>query len=166
MPAWTQTQEFLRGRFKIEQDLPEQLVMTFVTQLVPGRPQAQQLLCGRELQNGEEWILLRADVCREPSLDPVEALRLTARLRAGGVALVDGAYEVRRALRLRELDLSALAELVQYLVMEAAFLRTRARPLPGQPDPTPDPAQQAAQQAERPAEPPPAPEPPGKQWVD
>ena len=59
-----------------------------------------------------------------------------ARLRIGGVALVDGTYEVRRAFRLADVEHAALAEALQYLALEASFLRTRARPLPGQPEPT------------------------------
>jgi hypothetical protein len=141
MPSWTETQEFLRARFKLEQDTPEQLKLSFITQLVPDRNEAQEVSCALETQNGEPWLLMRADVCREPSLEPLEALRLGARLRIGGVALVDEVYEVRRAYRLRDLDLEVLAESLQYLALEASFLRTRARPLPEQPPPTPPPGE-------------------------
>lgn len=134
--AWTETQEFLRARFRIEQDLPGELSLSFVTRMNPDRPEAQQVRCVLETQNGEAWLLARADVCREASLDPLDALRLAARLRIGGVALLDGSYEVRRAFRLADVDHAALAEALQYLALEASFLRTRARPLPGQPEPT------------------------------
>lgn len=171
-PEWTRTQEFLRQRFQIEQDSPEELGLTFVTRLVPDRPEAQQVLCGLEVQNGQPWLLARADVCREPFLDAPDALRLAARLRIGGLALVDGVYEVRRAFRLAELDHAALAEALQYLALEAAFLRTRARPLPGQPEPTP-PAPGAAGEASSADAPEPEPdaEPaaipaPARHWTD
>lgn len=171
MPSWTETQEFLRQRFKLEEDRPEQLRLTFVTQLVPDRNEAQEVSCSLETQNGEPWLLVRADICREPSLDPLDALRLGARLRIGGVALVGEVYEVRRAYRLRDLDLAGLAESLQYLALEASFLRTRARPLPEQPPPTPPPSSQP-EQPDEPAEPAqastPAPDDdsgPGKHWA-
>ncbi|MFO0580111.1 MAG: hypothetical protein U1A78_39565 [Polyangia bacterium] len=178
--AWIRTQEFLRGRFRIEQDLPKELCLTFVTRLNPDRPEAQQLRCVLETQNGDPWLLARADVCREGSLDPLEALRLAARLRIGGVALFDGAYEVRRAFRLADVEHAALAEALQYLALEAAFLRTRARPLPGQPGPTePTPADETDEVADDavdeaaddagPADEAPAPDEvptPAKHWTD
>lgn len=168
MPSWTETQEFLRQRFKLEEDRPELLKLTFTTQLVPGRNEAQEVTCALETQNGEPWLLVRADICREPSLDPLDALRLGARLRIGGVALVGEVYEVRRAYRLRDLDLTGLAESLQYLALEASFLRTRARPLPAQPPPTPMPEPQADKPAEPAQASPPAPtddSAPGKHWT-
>jgi hypothetical protein len=167
--AWTRTQEFLRGRFQIEKDLPGELGLTFVTRMNPDRPEAQQVRCLLEVQNGDPWLLARADVCSEASLDPLDALRLAARLRIGGVALVDSSYEVRRAFRLADVEHAALAEALQYLALEASFLRTRARPLPGQPEPTPpapetlddSPAEPADDAPETDAVPAPA-----KHWTD
>lgn len=152
MPSWTQTQDFLRGRFRLDEDLPEQLGLTFVTQLVPGRNEAQHVRCVHETHSGEPWLLARADACREASLDPAEAVTLAARLRIGAISLTDGVYEVRRAFALTDLKLEELARDLQYLAMEASFVRVKARPLPHQPPrdagpavaPTPEPTEAPA----------------------
>ena len=97
-----------------------------------------------EVHNDESWLLVRADACAERSLEATEAVALGARLRVGGIALVDGSYEVRRAFQLRDLSFDELGRDLQYLAMEASFVRAKARPLPGQPEATPAPAPESA----------------------
>ena len=152
MPSIATTWDFLRSRFRLEEETEQQVAMTFVTQLQPGRNEAQLVQCFAEVQNGEEWLLVRADVCKLASLEPLTALTLGARLRVGAVVLVEERYEVRRAWPLRQLELEDLATALQYLALEASFVRSQAQPLPAQPPPTQHPTENEDNPAEAEAE--------------
>lgn len=177
MPSWSATHEFLRHRFRIEEldtTTPQQLALTFVTQLTPGRNEAQRIICQHETYDQESWLLARADACAETSMEPSIAVTLAAQLRIGAVVLAGGTYEVRRAFALRNLVLDELARDLQYLAMESAFVRVKASPLPDQPElsdtsgrassPASSAAEPTAVDAE-PASTPPSSQP-GGQWAD
>ncbi len=84
---------------------------------------------------GDPWLLLRAEVCGERSLDPRAALRINDDQALGTLSLWDGIYYLRHTAPLAELEASRLAFMLETLAKQAAALRRAHLPLRPPPPP-------------------------------
>ena len=131
--SWTDVQEHLRSRYKLQQDEAQSFLLGFAFD-APGHEGASlahaQLVQGVHGQqlvvDGRSFVLLRAEVCSDRALDPLGALMHSAKLVLGGLVLAGNHYVLRYCLPLASLDLADLDYALEYLARDAAMTRARA----------------------------------------
>ena len=161
MATFPEVQAFLRERFTLERDTETEAELTFVTQVQPGKNEAQHVVLRHERWSGESWLSALADICSVESLAPLDALHAASKMRVSALtvdtmprdAATEAAasppaqYVARRVFAVRNLDMQDLARELQYVALEASVIRAHARPPTVQPA-TPEAPKPGAQWAE------------------
>ena len=129
--SWTEVQEHLRRRYRLQQDEAQSFLLGFAVgppgSEVPGAGEALiQGVHGQHLAiEAREFVLLRAEVCSDRALDPQAALQHSAKLVLGALVLAGNHYVLRYSLPLSSLALPDLDYALTYLAREAALTRAR-----------------------------------------
>ena len=92
--SWTEVQEHLRGRYRLQKDEAQSFLLGFAV----GPPGNAEPAVGESLIQGvhgqhlvveaREFVLLRAEVCSDRALDPLAALQHSAKLVLGALVLL------------------------------------------------------------------------------
>jgi len=139
--SWTEVQEHLRGRYRLQKDEAQSFLLGFAVgpppdqapaigeALVPALAPELTLIQGVHGQHltveAREFVLLRAEVCSDRALDPLAALQHSAKLVLGALVLAGNHYVLRYSLPLGSLSLPDLDYALTYLAREAALTRAR-----------------------------------------
>lgn len=128
MPTWSDVQSHVRSRYRLQTDAGQHFILAWqIEDAKRGLEEAlvQGVHC-QPLTSGEQtFLILRAEVCSERTLNPLAALHHSARLILGALVLSGNHYVLRYTMPLRSLDFADLDYALEYLAREAAGTRQR-----------------------------------------
>ncbi|MGE0396394.1 MAG: hypothetical protein AB7T06_06720 [Kofleriaceae bacterium] len=120
--TWDELITHVRGRWKVAIDAPDRLGLLFRIGEPPEADEQREMV---ELIHGAgvPYVRITADVAREETLSPLDAVRHNMTLAVGALALDRERYVLRAVLPLDVLSLQALDRSLELLAHEAARIR-------------------------------------------
>lgn len=132
MATWSEVQKHVRARYVLQSDTPQHFILAW--QVDDVRPPAfdgdlhvttQDIHCQPLPAGDRTFLVMRAEVCSEHSLNPRAALQQSSRLVAGALVLSGNHYVLRYTVPLSTLSIDDFDYLLTYLVREAAALHQK-----------------------------------------
>jgi hypothetical protein len=141
--SWSEVQAHLRSKYRLQQDEAQSFLLAFAldggtpaqSSLPGGDPPLVQGVKGHPvLIEGRAFLVLRAEVCTDRALSQEDALRHSARLVLGALALSGNQYILRYCAPLSSLEPADLDYALEYLAREAGMTRARLAQHNGNPE--------------------------------
>src|SRR5262245_42904214 len=121
MPAWEEVRAHLRSRYQLVVDDAEWVGMVWAF-TYRDLTIEQRLKVERVATEAGDWLVVRAAVCPANKIDPLDALRFSARLAIGGLIVAGEMCYLRTTFPMKTVTYEDLDRAIEYIARETARL--------------------------------------------